>query len=51
MEGGDSLQQVDKGNSFSLKTVEDHTCESRVQGNEVKPQVAKILLTQSSAKQ
>ena len=42
---------MDKKNGFSMKMVEDLTCESGVQGNEVKPQVVKFLLAQSSSKQ
>ena len=47
----DEYQHRDKKNSFSMKVVEDHTCVSRVQGIEVKPQVFKFLLDQFSAKQ
>ena len=34
----DEYQHRDKKNGFSMKVVEDHTCASRVQGIEVKPQ-------------
>ena len=47
----DNYQHRDKKKSFSRKMVEDQTCESRVQGNEVKPQVVKFPPAQSSAKQ